>query len=260
MSNARILIIEDERPMRTALVDVLEAEGHRVLTAADGEEGLQRALAEKPELILLDLMMPRLDGFAVCAELRRLANPVPILILTAKGQLEDRVKGLDLGADDYLVKPFSTEELLARVRAVLRRIARPAALRTLALGDVRIDFVRQQATRGRTPLHLTAKEFAMLRLLAESGGETVSRERFLDIVWGYGAFPTTRTVDTHVATLRAKIEKNPDAPRWIKTVHGVGYRLEGTEGKAGEQRGKGEREKGGKGAEEKGSRGEREKV
>jgi DNA-binding response OmpR family regulator len=243
-SNARILIIEDERPMRTALVDVLEAEGHRVLTAADGEEGLQRALAEKPDLILLDLMMPRLDGYAVCAELRRLANPVPILILTAKGQLEDRVKGLDLGADDYLVKPFSTEELLARVRAVLRRLARPAAaLRTLVLGEVRIDFVRQQATRGRKQLHLTAKEFAMLRLLAESGGEPVSRERFLDLVWGYGAFPTTRTVDTHVATLRAKIEKNPDAPRWIKTVHGVGYRLDVTEG-----------EQGRKGAEEKGSR------
>jgi len=219
--NSRILIIEDERPMRTALADVLEAEGHRVLTAADGEEGLQRALDEKPDLILLDLMMPRLDGYAVCAELRRLANPVPILILTAKGQLEDRVKGLDLGADDYLVKPFSTEELLARVRAVLR-----------------IDFALQQATRGRTQLHLTAKEFAMLRLLAESGGEPVSRERFLDIVWGYGAFPTTRTVDTHVATLRAKIEKNPDAPRWIKTVHGVGYRLErGAEesGKAGKR-------------------------
>jgi len=250
MSNARILIIEDERPMRTALVDVLEAEGHRVFTAADGEEGLQRALAEKPDLILLDLMMPRLDGYAVCAELRRLANPVPILILTAKGQLEDRVKGLDLGADDYLVKPFSTEELLARVRAVLRRVARPgAALRTLVLGEVRIDFARQQASRGRRELHLTAKEFAMLRLLAESGGEPVSRERFLDIVWGYGAFPTTRTVDTHVATLRAKIEKDPDAPRWIKTVHGVGYRLEGKEGAQG---GKGEREKGGKGAGEKG--------
>jgi DNA-binding response OmpR family regulator len=256
--NVRILIIEDERPMRTALADVLEAEGHRVLTAADGEEGLQRALAEKPDLILLDLMMPRLDGYAVCAELRRLANPVPILILTAKGQLEDRVKGLDLGADDYLVKPFSTEELLARVRAVLRRVARPAAaLRTLVLGEVRIDFARQHAARGRKELHLTAKEFAMLRLLAESGGETVSRERFLDIVWGYGAFPTTRTVDTHVATLRAKIEKNPDAPRWIKTVHGVGYRLERSEGEHG---GKGERERGGKGAEEKRSGGEREKI
>ena len=223
---SRLLIIEDERPMRAALADALEAEGYRVLTAADGEEGLARALAEKPDLILLDLMMPRLDGYAVCAELRRRANPVPILILTAKGQLEDRVKGLDIGADDYLVKPFSTGELLARVRAVLRRVTRPsAALSTLTLGDVRIDFVKQQTARGRKPVHLTAKEFAMLRLLAESGGEPVSRERFLDVVWGYAAFPTTRTVDNHIATLRAKIEKNPDEPRWIQTVHGVGYRL-----------------------------------
>src|SRR6185436_13584997 len=146
MSNSRILIIEDERPMRTALVEVLEAEGHRVLAAVDGEEGLERALAEKPDLILLDLMMPRLDGYAVCAELRRRSNAVPILILTAKGQLEDRVKGLDLGADDYLVKPFSTGELLARVRAILRRLARPgAAPGSLELGDLHIDFPRQVA-------------------------------------------------------------------------------------------------------------------
>ena len=213
--------------MRTALADCLAAEGYRVLTAANGEAGLARALAEKPDLILLDLMMPRLDGYAVCAELRRLANPVPILMLTAKGQVEDRVKGLDVGADDYLVKPFSTEELLARVRALLRRFERHTkALKSIMLGDVRIDFIQQQAWRGKKPLHLTAKEFAMLRLLAEAEGEPVSRERFLDVVWGYTAFPTTRTVDTHVASLRAKIEKNADAPRWIKTVHGVGYRLE----------------------------------
>jgi DNA-binding response OmpR family regulator len=225
--NSRILIIEDELPMRTALRDVLEAEGYRVLTASDGEAGLERALSDKPDLVLLDLMMPRLDGYSVCRELRRIANPVPVLMLTAKGQVEDRVRGLDVGADDYLVKPFSTEELLARVRAVLRRVQRPAnALQTLRLGDVRIDFLQQQAWRGRRRLHLTAKEFAMLRLLAESNGEPVSRERFLDIVWGYTAFPTTRTVDVHIATLRSKLEKNPEEPRWIKTVHGVGYRLE----------------------------------
>src|SRR5258706_9995329 len=195
-SNARLLIVEDELPMRTALKDVLEAEGYRVLTAANGEAGLERALAEKPDLILLDLMMPRLDGYSVCAELRRLANPVPILMLTAKGQVEDRVRGLDVGADDYLVKPFSTEELLARVRAVLRRAQQSTrALRTLTLGDVRLDFVKQHAIRGRKPLHLTAKEFAVIRLLAEAAGEAISRERFLDIVWGYTAFPTTRTVD-----------------------------------------------------------------
>ena len=222
----RLLIIEDELPMRTALADVLTAEGYRVLTAPDGESGLQRALAEKPDLILLDIMMPKLDGYAVCAELRRLGNAVPILMLTAKGQVEDRVTGLDAGADDYLVKPFSTEELLARVRAMLRRVQRQTrAATTLVLGDARIDLIKQTATRGRKTLHLTAKEFAMLRLMAESAGEPISRERFLDAVWGYTAFPTTRTVDNHIASLRAKIEPDPDAPRWIKTVHGTGYKL-----------------------------------
>jgi DNA-binding response OmpR family regulator len=224
----RILIIEDETPMRTALADLLAAEGYRTLTAADGESGLARALAEKPDLILLDVMMPKLDGFAVCAELRRLANDVPVVMLTAKGQIEDRVTGLDVGADDYVVKPFSSEELLARVRALLRRVERKSkALTKLKLGEIEIDLARQTAARGRKPIHLTAKEFAMLRLLAEAEGEPVSRERFLDVVWGYGAFPTTRSVDMHIASLRAQIEANPDSPRWIKTVHGVGYKLEG---------------------------------
>jgi len=223
----RILIIEDETPMRTALKDVLDGEGYRALTAADGESGLQRAIQEKPDLILLDIMMPKLDGFAVCAELRRLGNAVPVLMLTAKGHVEDRVTGLDAGADDYLVKPFSTEELLARVRALLRRTRKQTRSPTkLKLGDVEIDLARQTAARGRKPIHLTTKEFAMLRLLAEAEGEPVSRERFLDAVWGYTSFPTTRTVDNHIASLRAKLEKNPDAPRWLKTVHGVGYRLE----------------------------------
>ncbi|MCL5097492.1 MAG: response regulator transcription factor [Candidatus Omnitrophica bacterium] len=224
---ARILIIEDERPMRTALQDCLEAEGHRVLTAADGEAGLERAIAEKPDLVLLDIMLPRLDGFALCAELRRLGNPVPILMLTAKGQVEDRVTGLDAGADDYLVKPFSTDELMARVRALLRRTRRESSSRQiLELGDVRIDFVWQRAWRKKKELHLTAKELAMLRLLADAQGEPVTRERFLDAVWGYAAFPTTRTVDNHIASLRRKIEPDPDHPRWIKTIHGIGYRLE----------------------------------
>jgi DNA-binding response OmpR family regulator len=225
----RILIIEDELPMRTALQDVLAAEGYRVLTAPDGESGLRRAVDEKPDLILLDIMMPRLDGYAVCTELRRLSNPVPILMLTAKGQVEDRVQGLDVGADDYLVKPFSTEELLARVRAVLRRSQRQTKAPTkLVLGEATIDLAKQTAVRGRKPLHLTAKEFAMLRLMAETPGEPVSRERFLDVVWGYTAFPTTRTVDNHIASLRGKLEHDPDAPRWLKTVHGIGYRLETT--------------------------------
>jgi len=223
----RILIIEDETPMRTALADVLEGEGYRPITAADGEIGLHKAIEEKPDLILLDIMMPKLDGFEVCAELRRLGHTVPVLMLTAKGQVEDRVTGLDAGADDYLVKPFSTEELLARVRALLRRTRKQDhAPRKLKLGDVEVDLARQTAMRGRKPIHLTAKEFAMLRLMAEAEGEPVSREKFLDIVWGYAAFPTTRTVDNHIASLRSKLEKNPDSPRWLKTVHGVGYRLE----------------------------------
>ena len=223
----RILVVEDELPMRTALADCLEAEGYRVLTADNGARGLACALDEKPDLILLDIMMPRLDGFALCAELRRLANPVPTLMLTAKGRVEDRVAGLDAGADDYLVKPFSTDELLARVRALLRRAGRSTRRRTtLTLGETRIEFIKQTVTGGQSPPHLTTKEFAMLQLLAEAGGEPVTRERFLDVVWGYTAFPTTRTVDNHVASLRAKLEPDPDQPRWIKTVHGIGYRLE----------------------------------
>jgi DNA-binding response OmpR family regulator len=225
--NERILVIEDETPMRTALADLLTSEGYRAFAAADGESGLKRALIEKPDLILLDVMMPKLDGFAICAELRRRANAVPVLMLTAKGQIEDRVNGLDAGADDYLVKPFSTDELLARVRALLRRRDRKTRLPLkLTLSDVEIDLVRQTASRGRKQVRLTAKEFAILRLMAEAEGKPVTREQFLDLVWGYAAFPTTRTVDNHIASLRAKLEKNPDEPRWLKTVHGVGYKLE----------------------------------
>jgi len=172
-------------------------------------------------------MMPRLDGYALCAELRRLSLPVPVLMLTARGRVEDRVRGLDAGADDYLVKPFSTDELLARVRALLRRVRKQAAVPgILRLGRVEIDLPRRKASRGGNPLYLTAREFAMLSLMLETPGEPVTRERFLDVVWGCTAFPTTRTVDTHIAALRAKIEENPEEPRWIKTVHGTGYRLE----------------------------------
>lgn len=226
-SGARILVIEDELPMRTALHDCLSHQGYRVLTAADGAAGLQKAVDEKPDLILLDIMMPRLDGFALCAELRRLCHMMPVLMLTAKGRVEDRVRGLDCGADDFLVKPFSRDELLARVRALLRRATRLARpLRELILGLVRIDFARQRAWRDGVPLHLTAKEFAMLQLLANADGEAVSRDRFLDVVWGYTVFPTTRTVDKHIVSLRTKIEPDANVPKWIQTVHGIGYRLE----------------------------------
>jgi DNA-binding response OmpR family regulator len=223
---ARILLVEDEPPMRLALTDILESEGYRVQTAADGEAGLEQSVAQQPDLILLDVMLPKLDGFALCAELRRLDMATPVLMLTAKGQVHDRVTGLDSGADDYLVKPFSTEELLARVRALLRR--RAAAHRSvgaLTQGAVYVDLVKLTAHCGAQLLRLTAKEFAVLRLLAEAGGEPVTRQRFLDLVWGYAAFPTTRTVDNHIASLRAKLEAEADSAPWIETVHGVGYRL-----------------------------------
>lgn len=224
--NERVLIIEDELPMRTALQDCLQAEGYRVLVATDGEAGLQRVLAEKPDLVLLDVMLPRLDGFALCAELRRVHQNVPVLMLTAKGHVEDRVTGLDAGADDYLVKPFSTDELLARVRALLRRVRKQkSSPPRLDLGEIHVDFVQQRVIGPRGELHLTAKEFSMLRLMVEAGGEPITRERFLDVVWGYAAFPTTRTVDNHIASLRSKLEEDSENPQWIQTVHGVGYRL-----------------------------------
>jgi DNA-binding response OmpR family regulator len=221
-------VAEDERPMRIVLRDCLERQGYRVLLAEDGAMALELAVREQPDLIVLDVMMPRLDGVAVCSELRRLARPVPILMLTAKGTVEDRVRGLDVGADDYLVKPFSRDELLARVRALLRRPSHgPDTLRTASFGEVRIDFAQRRAWLQSAPVALTAKEFQMLRLLIERPGEVISRERFLDVVWGCTVFPTTRTVDRHIATLRSKLGDNAEHPRWIRTVHRFGYRFEG---------------------------------
>ena len=180
-----ILVVEDEAAMVRLLRDNLTYEGYDVLVATDGEAAVETALRTRPDLILLDIMLPKLDGFRLCAELRRLANSVPVLMLTAKGQIEDRVIGLDAGADDYLVKPFSTDELLARMRALLRRVERQTKTPLkLKLGEVEIDLARQTAMRGKKPVHLTAKEFAMLRLMAGTEGEPVSRERFLDAVWG----------------------------------------------------------------------------
>ncbi len=223
---SRILVIEDEYAMRHALEDLLASEGHRVVTAADGAVGLDRARDERPDLILLDVMLPKVDGFALAAELRRIGSRVPILLLTAKGGVDDRVAGLDAGADDYLAKPFNPQELLARIRALLRRVERAeAGVDRVQLGAVEIDFVRQTAQRGKVSLHLTPKEFAMLRMLVEARGGVVSREQFLDAIWGFNAFPTTRTVDTHMAALRAKVENDPAEPRHLLTVHGAGYRL-----------------------------------
>jgi len=221
----RILIIEDELPMRTALAETLQAHGYRVLTAADGASGLQRALEEKPDLVLLDIMMPQLDGYALCRELRRRGRAVPVLMLTAKALVDDRVEGLDAGADDYLVKPFSMRELLARVRALLRRAERGNGPSTLTLGELVFDFEKLTCTRSGKSVAFSAKEFAMLRLLAQNAGKPVSRETFLDVVWGYNAYPTARTVDNYIALLRGKIEPDASAPQFIETVRGEGYRL-----------------------------------
>ena len=229
----RLLIIEDEAPMRTALAGTLGDEGYRVMLASDGPSGLAKAVEEKPDLILLDVMMPGLDGFALCRELRRLGYRMPVLMLTAKGLTEDKVTGLDCGADDYLVKPFNRLELLARVRALLRRAesAKPAPV-SIQFGDVSIDFLRGECRRAGREVKLTPKELAMLRILAERPGEVITRDEFLDRVWGYGSYPVTRTVDNHILRLRAKLEENPAAPQHLLTANKAGYRLERVAGPA----------------------------
>ena len=222
----KLLIIEDELPMRTALCETLASEGYRVRSAVDGEAGLERALTEEHDLILMDVMMPKLDGYALCQELRRRGRKTPVLMLTAKGLVDDRVSGLDAGADDYLVKPFAMRELLARVRALLRRNEREAAApERVTIGDLEIDFVRGTAVRDGEKVEFSARELAMLRLMASRPGETITRETFLDEVWEYNAWPTTRTVDNFILTLRAKVEPDAEEPRFIETVRGAGYRL-----------------------------------
>lgn len=223
----RLLLIEDETPLRIAVRDALSDEGWRVMTAADGQEGFDKAIAEKPDLVVLDIMLPKLDGYALCRALRRLGHRMPVLMLTARGQVEDRVHGLDCGADDYLVKPFSLAELKARIRALLRRTQQDAAQpETCQFGDVHVDLVRRCVTRRGRKVELTAKEYGVLILLIQHRGEIVSRDQFLDLVWGHGAFPTTRTVDNHLARLRTKLEPDPANPRHLLTVPKMGYRLE----------------------------------
>jgi len=223
----RLLIVEDEHAMRMALTDLLQAQGWRVRVARDGREGLRLALDESPDLVVLDVMLPGLDGFSLCRELRACGRGMPVLMLTARGQVGDRVTGLDAGADDYLPKPFAGEELLARVRALLRRASREGnAPRQIQIGRVTVDFEALTAVRGDEVLAFTAREFAMLRLLVVEQGRPVSRERFLDVVWESNAAPTTRTVDNQVLSLRSKLEPDPARPRYLKTVHRVGYRLD----------------------------------
>ncbi len=223
---SRILVVEDDPAILRGLADNLCREAHEVLTAADGEAGYGLIREKKPDLVVLDLMLPKLSGYEICQRIRTEGLTTPILMLTARGEEADRVHGLDLGADDYMTKPFSVRELLARVRAVLRRTNPPKpAPDELRFDDVAIDFRRYEASKGGTALELTRKEFGILRLLAGRPGEVVTRDELLNDVWGYENYPSTRTVDNHIASLRAKLEAEPAEPRHLITVHGVGYKL-----------------------------------
>jgi DNA-binding response OmpR family regulator len=222
----RILVVEDDAAILRGLTDNLRFEGYQVLPARTGDEGLRLILEEDPDLVILDIMLPALSGFDVCRRARKQGKLMPILMLTARGQEVDRVMGLDLGADDYITKPFSIPELLARVRAHLRRASAGAVLpERVSFGHVTVEFERYEARRGEQDLHLSPKEFGVLRLLVTREGEVVSRTDLLHEVWGYDRFPTTRTVDNHVASLRSKLEEDPGNPRHLLTVHGVGYKF-----------------------------------
>jgi two-component system response regulator VicR len=224
----RILIIEDDAAILRGLKDNLEYESYEVLTAVDGEEGYFLIKEKKPDLIILDLMLPKMNGYELCRKVRNEGVTTPILMLTARGEEIDRVHGLDLGADDYVTKPFSVPELLARIRAIIRRIqkAKTGDLpNDLKFGEVSVDFKCFEARKGDEVLDMSRKEFGVLRLLAARAGEVITRDELLDEVWGYDQYPTTRTVDNHIALLRTKLEDDPSKPRYLLTVHGVGYKL-----------------------------------
>jgi two-component system alkaline phosphatase synthesis response regulator PhoP len=222
---ARILIVDDEPAIVRGLADNLKFEGHEALVAGNGAEAVAVVAREAPDLVLLDVMMPEMSGWDVAKELRRRGIDVPIIMLTARAEEVDRVRGLELGADDYVTKPFSLRELLARVRAVLRRPGPRRKSEELAFGDVRIQRTARRVFKAGDEVRMTRKEFDLLCYLVDHRGEILTRERLLDEVWGYERFPTTRTVDTHVLRLRRKLEADPEAPVWIKTVHAQGYRF-----------------------------------
>ena len=222
---SRVLIIEDDPSMLRGLTDVLRREGYEVYGVADGEAGFEWAKAKRPDLVVLDLMLPGMSGYEVCRKLRADADPPLIMMVTARGDEGDRVLGLDLGADDYVTKPFSLREFLARVRALLRR-SRPAPPLPdqLRVDDVFVDFLRYEATKEGRPLEMTRREFQLLRALVSRPGEVISRSELLDQVWGLEAYPTTRTIDNHIAGLRTKLERDPANPRHLLTMRGVGYK------------------------------------
>jgi two-component system alkaline phosphatase synthesis response regulator PhoP len=225
----RILLVEDEPGLVLTLTDRLEAEGYHVDSVTDGETAIARASAEPFDLIVLDVMLPRRDGFDVCRTVRQRGVTAPILMLTARGQVVDRVVGLKLGADDYLTKPFEMAELLARIEALLRRApqAAQAAAEQYRFGDITLDVRRTEVLKGGQPVELSALEFKLLRYFVEHRGATLSRDELLNEVWGYDAMPSTRTVDVHVAWLRQKLEPNPRIPQYILTIHGLGYKFAG---------------------------------
>jgi len=223
---SRILIIEDDRAILRGLKDNLEYESYEVLTATEGEQGYRLIQEHHPDLIILDLMMPKMDGYELCRKVRSEGIATPILMLTARSEEMDRVHGLDIGADDYVTKPFSVPELLARIRAILRRAQPSTALpENLRFDDIFVDFTCFDASKAGQVLKLSRKEFGVLRLLAARVGQVVTRNELLDEVWGHECYPTTRTVDNHIASLRAKLEDDPSKPRHLITVHGVGYKL-----------------------------------
>lgn len=227
MSYERILLVEDEIGIRVTLADRLRSEGYEVETAEDGERGLELARQGGFDLFLFDIMMPKKNGLDLCRDIRQLGIVTPILMLTAKTQTVDKVIGLKLGADDYMTKPFDMLELLARVEALLRRSANTLGAETVIceFGDIKLDTRRTEVTRAGEPLALSAKEYQLLLYFTQHPGTTLSREVLLREVWGYEALPTTRTVDVHIAWLRQKLEPNPQKPRWITTIHGMGYRF-----------------------------------
>lgn len=222
----KILIIEDQKDMVEGLVFNLEAQGYGTSVASDGEEGLSAAERDNPDLVILDIMLPKKDGFQVCRDLRERGFDKPILMLTALSEESDKVLGLNIGADDYLTKPFGILELSTRIKALLRRQKKePVELDKLRFGDCVLDFTNFQAEKGGEPLELTPREYAIMELFAKNKRKVVSRDKFLNEIWGYDKFPTTRTVDIHIARLRQKLEPDPISPRFILTVHGLGYKF-----------------------------------
>jgi len=224
----KILIIEDERPILKALESNLSAEGYQVDTAMDGALGLEKARDPSFDLILLDLMLPKLTGEEICRRIRQDGIATPVLVLTAKGEEEHRIAGFQLGADDYVAKPFSIRELLGRIQAILRRSGGQKSLLAHShFGNVSVDFLKMEVRRGDQQIFLTTRELAILRLMVSNKGVVISRDRLLNEVSGYEAYPTTRTVDNQIVKLRQKLEDDPENPRYILTVRGSGYKFVG---------------------------------